>query len=102
MDPYIKRDSFPMDDYIPSPAWRHALARRRVSSACHVHQRVRALVQQAGLRKKGMAFPDDTWGWDEYQEAMLKLTDRPNIVFAAWTRAGAAAFGRSYKNAAPC
>ena len=37
-----------------------------------------------------MAFPDDNWGWDEYQDAMLRLTDRPNTVFggvdAGWGR----------------
>ncbi len=30
------------------------------------------------FQQKGVAFPDDTWDWNKYRDAMIKLTDIPN------------------------
>ena len=30
------------------------------------------------FQQKGVAFPDDTWDWNKYRDAMIKLTDLPN------------------------
>ena len=90
MDPYIKRDSFPMDDYIPfqlsAMRWPET---GQYGLPMYINVYVLWYNKQV-FEKKGMALPDDTWGWDEYQDAMLRLTDRPNTVFggvdAGWGR----------------
>jgi multiple sugar transport system substrate-binding protein len=33
------------------------------------------------FQQKGVAFPDDTWDWNKYRDAMVKLTDVPNRKF---------------------
>ena len=33
------------------------------------------------FQKKGVAFPDDTWDWNKYRDAAVKLTDPTNHVY---------------------
>jgi multiple sugar transport system substrate-binding protein len=35
------------------------------------------------FKQKGVALPDDTWDWNKYREAMVKLTDVPNKKWGA-------------------
>jgi multiple sugar transport system substrate-binding protein len=36
---------------------------------------------QEWFQQKGVAFPNDTWDWDKYRDAMIRLTDLPNKKF---------------------
>lgn len=33
------------------------------------------------FQQKGVALPDETWDWNKYRDAMIKLTDAPNRKF---------------------
>jgi ABC-type glycerol-3-phosphate transport system substrate-binding protein len=36
------------------------------------------------FQQKGVALPDDTWDWNKYREAMVRLTDVPNKQWGAY------------------
>src|SRR5688500_1993286 len=40
------------------------------------------------FRSKGVALPTENWGWNEYRDAMVKLTDVPNRKFGINLLAG--------------
>src|SRR5687768_6322561 len=40
------------------------------------------------FRSKGVALPTENWGWNEYRDAMVKLTDVPNKKFGINMLAG--------------
>ena len=81
MDSYIKRDNHPMDDYIPFQVgamyWPDT---GQFGLPMYINVYVLWYNRQL-FDQKGLTYPDDTWGWDEYQNALLRLTDRNANVF---------------------
>jgi multiple sugar transport system substrate-binding protein len=85
LDPYIKRDGkdIPTSDYVE---WLIKL----FSSPEHGQFALPMYTGTVGLfynraifQQKGVATPDESWDWNKYREAGLRLTNREN----AWARA---------------
>lgn len=76
MDEYIKRDNHPMDDYIPFQV-RAMYWPETGQFGLPMYINVYVLwYNKESFDRLGMSYPDDTWGWDEYQSALLRHTDR--------------------------
>ena len=101
MDPFIKRDSFPMDDYIPfqlsAMRWPET---GQYGLPMYINVYVLWYNKQV-FEKKGMASPMTRGAGTNTKMRCSGLPTAPTPSLAAWTRAGAAAFGRSCKTAAP-
>jgi multiple sugar transport system substrate-binding protein len=78
LDPLIKRDSkqVPLHDYVAMQlaTWKTP---ERGQFALPMYMGVFGLYYSKQLfQRKGVAFPDDTWTWDKWREAMVRLTDK--------------------------
>jgi ABC-type glycerol-3-phosphate transport system substrate-binding protein len=85
LDPYIKRDAkaIPLGDYI-----EFQLKAQQVPGlgqyALPMYIAVYALLVNKQLfQKKSVAPPDDTWDWQRYAEAAVKLTDQSQGVWGS-------------------
>ena len=77
LDPLIKRDgkAVPLQDYVQAQldTWK---APERGQFALPMYMGVFGLYYSRQLfQRKGVAFPTDKWGWDDWREAMVRLTD---------------------------
>jgi multiple sugar transport system substrate-binding protein len=78
LDPLIKRDGkeVPLSDYVAMQlnTWKTP---ERGQFALPMYMGVFGLYYSKQLfQRKGVAFPDDTWTWDKWREAMVRLTDQ--------------------------
>ncbi|MGH2355686.1 MAG: ABC transporter substrate-binding protein [Chloroflexota bacterium] len=77
LDPLIKRDGkqIPLDDYVAAQLdlWKTP---ERGQFALPMYMGIFGLYYSRTLfQRKGVPFPDDTWDWDKWHEAMVRLTD---------------------------
>jgi multiple sugar transport system substrate-binding protein len=79
LDPYVKKDLKAgwRDDYVPAHlAWFSLKETGQFSLPMYLG--TMALYYNKGwFRSKGVALPDANWSWDNWTEAMQKLTERP-------------------------
>jgi multiple sugar transport system substrate-binding protein len=78
LDPLIKRDGkqVPLNDYVDAQlvTWRTP---ERGQFALPMYMGIFGLYYSRQLfQRKGVAFPDDTWDWDKWRNAMTRLTDK--------------------------
>ncbi len=79
-DDYIRRDKFPLDDYIPYQL--KAMQWQGKQFALPMYINVYPLyVNRTVFQRKGLPFPDGSWTWPKYQEMLLKLTDPREGVY---------------------
>jgi multiple sugar transport system substrate-binding protein len=77
LDPLIKRDSrqVPLSDYVEFQLKTWYLPERG-QFALPMYLGIFGLYYSRQLfQRKGVPFPDDTWTWDRWREAMVRLTD---------------------------
>jgi ABC-type glycerol-3-phosphate transport system substrate-binding protein len=77
LDAAIKRDArqVPLADYVAAQlaVWKSA---ERGQFALPMYMGVFGLFYSRTLfRRRGVAFPDDSWTWSQWREAMVRLTD---------------------------
>ena len=88
-DDYIKRDKFPLDDYIPyqlkAMQWQgHTFALPMYINVYPIYY------NKTVFQKKGVPAPDKSLTWQSYQDMLMKLTDPAGNLY------GAAQFGEPY------
>jgi len=80
LDPYIKRDLKGnwKDEYVPSQL--NFFSMKDIGQySLPMYLGTMALYYNKGwFRSKGVAFPDASWDWDKWTEAMRRLTERPD------------------------
>jgi multiple sugar transport system substrate-binding protein len=88
-DAYIKRDKFPLDDYIPYQL--KAMQWQGKQFALPMYINVYPIYyNKTVFQKKGIPFPDKNLTWQSYQDMLVKLTDPSGNLY------GGAAFGEPY------
>jgi len=100
LDPYIKRDSkaIPLGDYVEWLLKLFAQPAQAGQWALPMYTGTVALFYNKELfKKKGVAFPDETWDWNKYREASLKVADVPNNVWARREITAGAMFKRMHQ-----
>ncbi|MGH2353452.1 MAG: ABC transporter substrate-binding protein [Chloroflexota bacterium] len=78
LEPLIKRDAkeVPLNDYVAAQlsVWKTP---ERGQFALPMYMGIFGLYYSRQLfQRKGVAFPDDTWDWNKWREAMVRLTDK--------------------------
>jgi hypothetical protein len=77
MDPMLKRDGkeIPLADFMPTLMQYWNLPQRG-QFALPMSPYTRGLhYNRTAFKRKGLAFPDDTWDWNTLREAMVKLNE---------------------------
>ncbi|HEV2121575.1 MAG TPA: extracellular solute-binding protein, partial [Chloroflexota bacterium] len=100
LDSYIKRDSkaIPLNDYVEWLLKLFAQPSQMGQWGLPMYTGTVALFYNKELfKKKGVAFPDETWDWNKYREASLKLADVPNNVWARREITAGAMFKRMHQ-----
>ncbi len=103
LDPYIKRDSraVPLGDYVEWLMKLFATPPEAGQWALPMYTGVVALFYNKDLfKKKGVAFPDDTWDWNKYRDVSVKVADVPNNVWARREIGAGAMYKRLHQNGA--
>ncbi|HEU5318627.1 MAG TPA: extracellular solute-binding protein [Chloroflexota bacterium] len=83
LDPLIKRDGreVPLSDYVAAQlnTWKTP---QNGQFALPMYMGVFGLYYSRSLfRRKGVPYPDDTWDWDKWREAMVRLTDKSDATW---------------------
>ena len=83
LDPLIKRDSreVPLSDYVTAQldTWKTP---QHGQFALPMYMGVFGLYYSKSLfQRKGVPFPNDTWTWDTWRDAMLRLTDKTDVTW---------------------
>jgi len=78
LNPLIKRDTkqVPLSDYVAAQmnTWNSP---ERGQYALPMYMGIFGLYYSRTLfKRKGIPFPDDTWDWDKWQQALVRLTDK--------------------------